>query len=289
MLVAATAGALLLCWYLRRKKNYHNQRTVPFQPFKAGEGHKLLDSSFFCSSPHFEDVAGQLEGTTNTVCAARVRMDSTDVDRRAAFWARGLLSPTECAAVIRAAEATGFKGRKFEGKGKDSASCVVWSPALAAALYSRLLTMQEPPPRVSYFDSSPGVCLDEVDFDTQDVKHWGEWVGVNPSVRVERYNPDQHLKIHRDGAVLIKHPDGFDTQTYTVHAVLVYLNTSYEAGMTDFVISRVGGDHGGYKFGSVKGAVGDGLIFRHEFLHRGGTVSRGTKYILRLDLAYQLT
>jgi len=114
----------------------------------------------------------------------------------------------ECARVIQAAEHTGFEERKFEGYGKDSSSCVVWCPQLAQAIFERLQRPIEGSllPRRSYYDASPGVRLDQIDFANQDITFWGKLVGCNPSCRVERYRLGQHLKIHRDGAVLVRGP-----------------------------------------------------------------------------------
>jgi len=71
-----------------------------------------------------------------------------------------------------------------------------------------------------------------------------------------------------------------------VHAILIYLNSDFEAGTTDFVCRLK--EDGQYHFEGTKGAVGDALIFRHELLHRGGQVLSGVKYILRLDLGFEM-
>ena len=43
-----------------------------------------------------------------------------------------------------------------------------------------------------------------------------------------------------------------------------------------------------YKYLRVKGEIGDALVFRHEILHRGGIISNGNKYVLRMDAGYKV-
>ena len=110
---------------------------------------------------------------------------------------------------------------------------------------------------------------------------------LNTSCRIERYKYKQHLKVHRDGTVLV--PNTKDV--YTVYAVLIYLNDDYVGGNTRFCIDidpqpKVGKYP--YSFLDVKGNTGDALVFRHEILHKGGSVEKETKYILRLDAAYKV-
>jgi len=185
--------------------------------------------------------------------------------------------------LIEASEKTGFEGRKFEGNNQDSSSCVVWSPQLTNAIYERMgkNCFYER----SYYDSGLGIVLDDIDFENQIVKYYGEIDCINPSVRVERYYGGQHLKIHRDGCVLVNGKE----DTFTVFAIIVYLNDDYEDGFTRFAKNKNPVDLMElYEFIDVKGMRGDALVFRHEILHSGGNVKNGVKYILRLDAGYRL-
>lgn len=104
-----------------------------------------------------------------------------------AWLVKKVLSEEECAALISASEDTGFVSRKFRGDGHDSASCVVSSGKLAAAVFARL---KDTLPPISYFDSEPsGLTLDEFDA-TQgalDIPYYGRRHCINSHVRVERY------------------------------------------------------------------------------------------------------
>jgi hypothetical protein len=65
----------------------------------------------------------------------------------------------------------------------------------------------------------------------------------------------------------------------------------YEGAPTRFAISRSieeAKEGEAYPFLDVFGETGTALIFRHELMHTGGRVCSGRKYILRLDLAYDL-
>jgi len=193
-----------------------------------------------------------------------------------------VLSPEECEQLIFISEKIGFEQRQFEGNRMDSSSCVVWCPELADAIFTRLQPHLLPE---SYFDGGLGVCLEDIDFDNQVITHWGTLDSCNPSVRVERYDSGQHLKVHRDGCVLVKGKQ----HTYTVYAVLIYLNRGYEGGCTQFVTSKTPvSPNDLYSFIDLHGSTGDALLFRHELIHKGGTVTNGRKYVLRLDIAYKL-
>ncbi len=193
------------------------------------------------------------------------------------------MSNEECRMIIEASEKTGFESRNFEENNKDSASCIAWSHELTKAIYERLqndclLTK-------SYYDSGLGIVLDDINFDNQVVNYYGNIDCINPSIRVERYKSGQHLKIHRDGCVLVCCKEN----TYTIHAIIIYLNDDYINGYTRFAKSNKPTNPDDlYEFIDLKGSTGDALIFRHEILHTGGFVSNGTKYILRLDAAYKL-
>ena len=121
----------------------------------------------------------------------------------------------------------------------------------------------------------------------QEIECYGKLKCLNTSCRIEKYKTKQHLKIHRDGCVLVSGTK----DTFTVYAVLIYLNDDFEGGNTRFCIDIDPNPKDGkypYSFLDAKGNIGDALVFRHEILHKGGTVEQGTKYILRLDAAYQM-
>ena len=121
----------------------------------------------------------------------------------------------------------------------------------------------------------------------QTIECFGDLVSLNTSCRIEKYKRKEHLKIHRDGCVLVPNT----TDTFTVYAIVIYLNDDFKDGNTRFCIDINPNPKDGkypYSFLDVRGNIGDALVFRHEILHKGGSVHDGTKYILRLDAAYKL-
>jgi len=267
-----------------RRKNSNSQKLAPrniqFQPLK--QGHDLRTQTFSRISESFESIT-PIINQSNNPHHLFTKENVPGIDPRCAYFIRNLLTPEECKIIIEASEETGFETRKFEGGNHDSASCVVWSPQLTNAIFERMgeLSFYER----TYYDSGLGIVLDDIDFENQIIQYHGLIDCINPSVRVERYYGGQHLKIHRDGCVLVNGKE----KTFTVYAIIVYLNDDYEEGYTRFSKSKNPKDLKDlYEFIDVKGKRGDALVFRHEILHAGGNVKNGAKYILRLDAAYRL-
>ena len=121
----------------------------------------------------------------------------------------------------------------------------------------------------------------------QVIESFGILSCLNTSCRIEKYGPLQHLKVHRDACVRVSG----QRESYTVYAIVIYLNDGYTGGYTRFCDKVDPHPKDGkfpYSFIDVKGNMGDALVFRHEILHKGGVVEKGMKYILRLDAAYRL-
>jgi len=273
----AISSIIAFLIYKKSKSNIQTgPRIIQFEPLK--DGLNLKTSNFSRVSQHFEDLTPILK---TQISLKRENVDG--IDGQCVYFVRNLLSKEECKMIIEASEKTGFESRKFEGYNKDSSSCVVWSPEFTNAIYERM--GKECLYERTYYDSGLGIVLDDINFENQVVKYYGKIDCINPSVRVERYHPGQHLKIHRDGCVRVNEKENI----YTVYAIIVYLNDDYEDGYTRFAKNKNPKDPKDlYEFIDVKGKTGDALIFRHEILHTGGYVSSGTKYILRLDAAYCL-
>ena len=64
----------------------------------------------------------------------------------------------------------------------------------------------------------------------QTIECYGNLKMLNTSCRVEKYRTKEHLKIHRDGCVLV----GNTKDTFTVYAIIIYLNDDFVGGHTRF-------------------------------------------------------
>ena len=269
-----------------------SKRIAQFSPIGKEVALYKDKEQFNKESEEFEKVGEYLK--KNVIERRRrtniVKEEIPGVDPKLIFLCKDVLSKEECEAVIASANENGFEFRKFEGNSKDSASSVAQAPSLAQAIYERL---QPHCPEKTYFDAGPGIVLEEaVAEDMTENAQWGTLFCCNNSVRVERYYEGQKLKLHRDGCVRVT---SFES-VYTVYAVLIYLNDSFSDGFTQFATSRTPSEPSQlYDWLKLKGSVGDALVFRHELLHSGGSVSPllsfphpSVKYVLRLDLGYQL-
>lgn len=261
-------------------------RSAIFQPNTEGAKFETNPPS---ESNHFESIIPQLnlntEQQSKNITKQKITVPNTTFDISSCFIIRNVLSKQECQIIIEASETNGFVSRKFRGDHTDSSSCVIWSEKLANLVFDRISNHL---PNESYFDNSPGMTLEEYN-STKDglkINYYGKLDCINPHVRVERYYKSQSLKVHRDGCVLVKNKR--DEHVYTVYAVLIYLNNEFEGGNTEFVVNREINGNKMYNFKGIKGNIGDALVFRHEILHKGGKITDGKKYVLRMDAAYKL-
>jgi len=118
-------------------------------------------------------------------------------------------------------------------------------------------------------------------------------VGLNPNIRLYRYTAQQAFGEHVDESNEVA---GLGKNVRTLFTLLIYLNGSggskgdaLEGGETVF--------YKGTKPGCGRVAVsfapkmGSGLAHVHGercMLHEGAAVKKGTKYLLRTDVCYQL-
>jgi predicted 2-oxoglutarate/Fe(II)-dependent dioxygenase YbiX len=172
------------------------------------------------------------------------------------FTVPNLLSPKECAALIRHAEGQGFGEApltvgvnrfRMEKDVRNNERFMQDDPALAADLWKRL---ERHVPAV-----------------------WGSMcaIGLNERFRYYRYTPGQYFRWHRDGA-FVRSPT-----ERSVFTVIFYLNDDFVGGTTDF-----------YGEGELRIAPRQGmaLVFAHPIYHQGAEVVRGAKYVLRSDVMY---
>jgi hypothetical protein len=98
-------------------------------------------------------------------------------------------------------------------------------------------------------------------------------IGPSEYIRLYKYIPGQYFKPH------CEHPWRKNDNERTRAVVMVYLNDDYQGGETVFL------DYGRV-IQPKKGLV---LGFQDQVLHEGKEVTKGEKYVLRLDLLYRQT
>jgi prolyl 4-hydroxylase len=121
---------------------------------------------------------------------------------------------------------------------------------------------------------------------------YGTWEieSLNPCFRICKYDPDGHFAPHYDSDYVAT-PEHRSLKTF-----MIYLNDDYGAGETNFVddhalffddaAKRYKAPASAVKAG-LKARQGDALIFDHNILHEGATVSSGVKYIMRCEVMYR--
>jgi predicted 2-oxoglutarate/Fe(II)-dependent dioxygenase YbiX len=105
-------------------------------------------------------------------------------------------------------------------------------------------------------------CLEELI--PEFLQQWNA-VSLNERLRFYRYKSHQLFRFHRDT------PFSRDGLTSSL-SVIVYLNSQFEGGETDF------------RDFSVSPVEGAALIFPHHLLHEGASISNGVKYAVRTDI-----
>lgn len=122
----------------------------------------------------------------------------------------------------------------------------------------------------------------------------GKWIPnkLNNCFRYNRYiSPSIGFKPHRD-ATFIE-----NVGSRSVFTILIYLNDDFEGGDTTFYKTfnkrtnkqtvsdeMSSGYKVRYRFRPKKGSV---LVFNHNMIHEGESLTSGTKYIIRSDIVFQ--
>lgn len=165
-----------------------------------------------------------------------------------------LLDLHECALLIELSENLGYGlagSRGFNPFARFALRCLVDAPLVAAALTARLsalLPVEYPP------DSGR------------------PRIGVNQRLRFLKYFPGMH---HSGDHTDCAHEEAGCGRSFLT--VQLYLNASFRGGRTTFISDRLV---------PVEPTPGGAVVFDHELYHRGGQVTEGTKYAVRLDVLY---
>ena len=96
-------------------------------------------------------------------------------------------------------------------------------------------------------------------------------VGLNEQFRFYKYESSQRFKRHIDGRFRRN-----DTEESRI-TFMIYLNDDFEGGETQF--DEI----------TIQPKAGTALCFIHEQKHEGCPVTKGTKYVLRSDVMYQMS
>lgn len=166
---------------------------------------------------------------------------------------KDVLSTVECQKLVEFTEKLGYGlagSRGFNPFARYALRCFVDAPALAAVMTRRLsaLLPAEYPP-----DSGRSL------------------VGVNERCRFLKYLPGMH---HAGDHTDCAHEDPRGRSFLTVQ---LYLNETFRGGRTTFISDTLV---------PVEPTTGGAVVFDHELYHRGGQVTEGVKYAVRLDVLY---
>jgi prolyl 4-hydroxylase len=172
------------------------------------------------------------------------------------FWTvDGVLSPTECAALVTRIEAMGptlapvsrAEGPVIDERTRNNTRVIFDDHALAGVLFERLR------PSVPALLSGMRAAA------------------ANERLRCYRYTPGQRFAPHYDGSF---YRNDVERSLLTV---LVYLNEGFSGGETALLdVGRV-----------IKPKTGMALLFQHAILHEGACVTAGVKYVARSDVMYR--
>lgn len=110
--------------------------------------------------------------------------------------------------------------------------------------------------------------------------------GCNPTIRLCRYQKGGHFAPHKDGG----HDVDFE-RNLSLKTLMIYLNDDFEGGATSFYTNKQRTYTPGrpdlrtYSFHPKRG---DCLLFNSQYVHDGGVLASGTKYIFRSEVMYRL-
>jgi prolyl 4-hydroxylase len=184
-----------------------------------------------------------------------MRADLIDLSHPLFWTVDDVLSPSECAALIRRVDAAGpvvapitrADGPKVDLGTRNNERVIFDDALLAARLFER--SRPHAPARLSGLDL----------------------VSANERIRCYRYAVGQRFAPHYDGA-FVRSDDERSLLTF-----MVYLNHGFDGGRTAFLDLDK----------EVEPRAGRALLFQHFILHEGRAVTAGVKYALRTDLMYR--
>ncbi|KAJ3230308.1 hypothetical protein HDU81_004609 [Chytriomyces hyalinus] len=185
---------------------------------------------------------------------------------RMAFTVGNVLTASECASLISAAESIGFEKallnigygvQVLDEEARKSQRCIVDSIPLAEAIWTRVKHLI---PQTIYSRSRDDIVA----------------VGLNERLRILKYLPRDAFQAHCDGR--FARGDEFSVLT-----LQLYLNECEEGGATTMWSDGYGAAQIERK---VECSTGQALVFSHRIMHEGSLVTKGVKYVIRTDIMY---
>ncbi len=107
-------------------------------------------------------------------------------------------------------------------------------------------------------------------------------IELNSIFRFYKYESNQRFKKHIDGRInLEKEGKNYESRI----TFMIYLNEDFEGGQTVFDYKNQNNE---IEVIEIKPKTGTALCFVHEIKHEGKSVPKGTKYVLRSDIMFQV-
>ncbi|XP_074644083.1 uncharacterized protein LOC141900911 [Tubulanus polymorphus] len=203
------------------------------------------------------------------------------------FLLDSVLSNAECDHFIEKGKLIGFdKIPGMKDEHRSSLRVMFRSPGLAKLLWDRIKH------EVKDIEINGDPALQHV-FGPLKIMR-GKWtpVGLNEQFRVCSYDTGGHFAPHFDG-VFVE-----NTRRRSLMTLMLYLNSDFEGGSTNFMNSEVQDLHKNCLSGKycgnernvlirIKPETGMATVFNHHRLHEGEQLKSGEKYILRTDIMFQ--
>jgi prolyl 4-hydroxylase len=166
---------------------------------------------------------------------------------------KGILSAEECQGLIEAAERIGFEPTNEPADLRKSLRCIIDSSTnLVEKIWERIA------------EHVPMTWPDNY-----------EVTGLNPRLRILKYNVGDEFRIHADGTFRAVNGD------VSKLTLLIYLNVDYEGGYTTYILGENAKHH------VIVPGVGDAVMQDQNVLHFVPVITSGVKYVLRTDVMYR--
>lgn len=210
--------------------------------------------------------------------------------RRFAVVLHNLLSPEECASLVRRAQDEGFDDALIQGPGgkqilrqdiRSCRRCIIDDAALADAMYVRILNAVRGTDLEKKLLHAPWVARNHPFSSGDDEGDRSEpitAVGLNERMRFLKYEPGHFFAPHQDIRFVRGRDAGVRAGETSHVTVQLYLNDKFKGGETRILCGK--------RHYDVKPKMGSALIFDHDLLHQGSKVLVGTKYSVRTDVMF---